>query len=161
MDEPNPTYGLPNDPTILATVGKIALRHGQLDNTLRMVIRQLADVSLEVALDGTAHQGSRELRERVRKLAKSRLGEGPALLQLDAILQRARLASDQRNDILHSVWGVADGRDFVRGKDKVFHPAPTVEELESCLKELMKLIDEIHYARFSGFLFEALDKRSA
>ena len=95
-------YGLPRDKKVLAALGTIALRHGQLENAMKMVIKDLAGVSKQDALDATAMQSSRELRDRIRKLAKQRIGEGPALVQLDALLHRAKLAADKRNELLHS-----------------------------------------------------------
>ena len=73
----------------LATIGKIALRHAQLDNQLRMTIKDLAGVTQNEALDATARQGSSELRKRVQKHGRKRLGEGQALVRLDDLLQRA------------------------------------------------------------------------
>jgi hypothetical protein len=73
---------IPEDQAVLAAVGKIALRHGQLDHVLRMTIKSLTGVSVNEAIDATARQGSRELRERIRKLARRRLGEGVALVSI-------------------------------------------------------------------------------
>jgi len=87
---------MPEDPAVLAAVGKIALRHGQLDHVLRMTIKSLTGVSMNEALDAPARQGSRELRERIRKLARRRLGEGVAIAQLEAILERCRRATEKR-----------------------------------------------------------------
>jgi hypothetical protein len=36
--------GLPEDQEVLAAIGKIALRHGQLDYALKMAVRSLAGV---------------------------------------------------------------------------------------------------------------------
>jgi hypothetical protein len=80
---------VPEDPAVVGAVGRIALRHGQLDYILRMTIKTLGGLSIQDALDATARLGSRELRERIRKLARQRLGEGAPLLRLEAILQRA------------------------------------------------------------------------
>jgi hypothetical protein len=87
---------MPEDPAVLAAVGKIALQHGQLDHVLRMTIKSLTGVSMKEALDATARQGSRELRERIRKLARRRLGEGVGLVQLEANLERAGDGEAQR-----------------------------------------------------------------
>src|ERR1700737_3647452 len=61
-DPPNPTHALPKDEQLLAAIGRIALTQGQLDNALRMAIKDLADVTKEQALDATARPGSGELR---------------------------------------------------------------------------------------------------
>src|SRR5262249_42307728 len=98
-------HALPTDKKILAAVGTIALRHGQLDNGLKMIIRDLTGVSTLDALDATAREGSRELRARILKLARQRLGEGPALVRLQALLTRARRASDKRNELMHAICG--------------------------------------------------------
>ena len=54
--------GLPDDQQVLAAIGKIALRHGQLDYVLKMAVRSLTGVSIDEALDATERQLSRELR---------------------------------------------------------------------------------------------------
>lgn len=161
MTDPAPTHAFPDDDHLLA-IGKIAVRHGQLDNALRMIVGQLAGVSKEQALDATARQGSRDLRERIRKLAKKRLGEGPALVCLDALIERASRMSDKRNELLHSVWGRDfEGQDYVRGGDHAFRPAPPLAELADFLEQLTKLLTEVIDARFFGFLYEALTSTSS
>ena len=96
--------GLPEDQRVLAAIGKIAIRHGQLDYSLRMAVRTLAGIEITEALDATARQTAGELRRRVRRLAQKRLGEGDALVRLDALLNRARGAAEKRNGLLHGLW---------------------------------------------------------
>jgi len=62
-----PKHKLPTTKALLAEVGTIALKHGQLDNALRMMVLSLIGMSREDALHATPMQGSRELRERVRQ----------------------------------------------------------------------------------------------
>jgi hypothetical protein len=126
-----------------------------------MTVMDLAGVTKDEALDGTARQGSRELRERVRRLGKTRLGEGPALVKLDAILRRAERATEQRNHLLHSVWGTNLDRDgnFLREPDHSFRPAPTAKELEKLSAEILDVVYSIITARLDGFLQVALKKR--
>jgi hypothetical protein len=152
------THALPEDDQLLAVIGRIALCRGQLDNALRMTVKDLAGVTKEETLDATARQGPRDLRERVRKLGRMRLGEGPALVRLDALLQRASRVTERRNQLLHSVWGRdIDGRgDYLRVEDHSFQPAPSVKELEELFIQLRSLLADFIDARFSGFLYEAL-----
>ena len=98
--------GLPESEKTLAAIGAIAIRHGQLDYAFKMAVKDLAGVSVVEALNATAKQGSAFLRDRVQRLAKRRLGEATALVKLDAILNRARQATNQRNDLLHSLWAM-------------------------------------------------------
>jgi hypothetical protein len=160
-EEPKVTHSFPND-EVLAAIGKITLSHAWLDNALRMTVMDLAGVTKEEALDGTARQGSRELRERVRRLGKTRLGEGPALVKLDALLRRAEGATEQRNHLLHSVWGRDLDRDgnFLREPDHSFRPAPTATELENLSAEILDAVYSIINARLEGFLKAVLKKKT-
>ena len=150
-------HGLPTDQSVLAALGKIALCHGQLDNQLRMLIMDLASVTKTEALDATHRDGSGQLRDRVRRLAKQRLGEGKALVRLQALLERAGRLTSKRNELVHSVWGtVLDGGPVIRSDDHEFRNAPTAEELETIVEQIDVVLDEFITARLEGFLFEAL-----
>src|ERR1700730_9932914 len=149
---------IPEDPTVIGAVGRIALRHGQLDYILRMTIKTLGGLSIQDALDATARLGSRELRERIRKLARQRLGEGAPLLRLEAILQRAAKATDRRNHLLHTLWAnELDGAPVIRDEDShTFRTIPTAEELDAVANLLAGITAELNTARLDGFLSEAL-----
>jgi hypothetical protein len=150
---------LPTDEKMLAAVGTIALRHGQLDNALRMTIKDLTGVDQTEALDATARDGSRELRERIRKLARQRLGDGATLLRLQALLTRAGRATDKRNELMHAVWGTElDGGPVMRGDGHEFRPAPSLTELQTLQEEITRIFDDLSRARLDGFLLEALKK---
>ena len=95
---------LPSEETVLGAVGHVAIRHGQLTNVLKMTVKSILGLPVREALDGTARQSFRELKRRVRHLAKQRIGDGTALICLDALLQRAQLMTDRRNDFIHSLW---------------------------------------------------------
>jgi hypothetical protein len=125
-----------------------------------MTIKTLARLEVGEAVDATAYDGSRQLRERIRKLARQSLGEGQPLLKLQALLERCRRATDRRNDLMHSIWAKElDGEPLRRGSDHNWHPLPTVEELQALAKELCHLTEALNTARLDGFLSEALAKR--
>lgn len=160
------TYGLPST-KVLAALGRIALRHGQLDNAMKMVMKDLLELKEEVVLDATAGHMSRELRGCLRKLAKQRLGDGRALVQLDALLNRADQVTKLRNDCVHSAWGTeysarAGVRGLVKGDTRhTFQKAPTLKELVKSAEELETILEDFLNARLGGFLFEALTKKPA
>ncbi len=149
---------------MLAALGRIALRHGQLDNVMKMVIKDLAGVTREEALDATSKQMSGELRRRIRKLAKQRLGEGRALVKLDALLERAQRATERRNELFHQTWGTektlgTDARHVViRDARHTFQKAPTLRELKASVDELENILEDLLNAQ-RGFLSEALKKK--
>jgi hypothetical protein len=151
---------IPEDKELLAAFGEVALRHEHLNHILRMTIKTLARLTLEEALDATSYDGSRQLRERIRKLARQRLGEGEPLLKLQALLERCKRATEKRNQLVHCVWAKElDGEPQSRGPDHQWQPLPTVEELSALAKELQLLTDSLNTARLDGFLSEALSKR--
>jgi len=153
------SHTLPTDKNLLAAIGTIALLHAHLDNALRMTIKDVTGLSKDETLDATARQGSRDLRERVRRLAKQRFGESTALVKLDTLLYRAGRATDTRNGILHSVWGTElDGDVMIRREDHSFEPGKSEEELKEFAEELRSIIWEFIYARLDddGFLSKAL-----
>jgi hypothetical protein len=156
-----PKYGLPNSEKVLAAIGRIAIRHGQLENALRRVLGDLAGVTENEALDATAFTNTRELRIRVRKLAKQRFGDGPLLVRLDSLLERARRASDGRNELVHSTWASENGKVVVRNARHEYLPMPKVEVLEENLKELTDITLELANSRSAGgFIEEAIKKSS-
>ena len=153
-------FHIPENPKILEALGTITLQHGHLDHILRMTIKTLGEVNVQQALDATAFEGSAVLRERIRKLAKLKLGEGNALLQLQALLERCRRATEKRNDLIHNIWArELDGDPQVRTKDHNWKPIPTIDELEVLSKELGLLINELNSARLDGFLSKAITAR--
>jgi hypothetical protein len=155
-------FHLPDDERLLAAVGKVAVRHGQLDYVLRMTVKSLANLGVREALDATERQGSRELRERIRKLANQRLGEGQPLVLLDGLLARARRASARQNQLLHGLWAAhLDGEAVLRHDDKNWNALPTAAELDAVAVDLNEIATAINFARLDGFLKEALDRRCA
>jgi hypothetical protein len=152
---------IPEDPAVVAAVGRIALRHVQLDYILRMTIKTLAGLSIKDALDATARLGSRDLRERIRKLARQRLGEGAPLLRLEAILQRAAKATDRRNHLLHTLWAhELDGVPVIRDEENhTFKAISTPAELDVVAGTLAEIASELNMARLDGFLCEALKQK--
>lgn len=153
---------IPEDPAVVAAVGRIALRHGQLDYILRMTIKTLAGLSIKDALDATARLGSRDLRERIRKLGRQRLGESTPLLRLEAILQRAAKATDRRNHLLHTLWAhELDGAAVIRDEDNhTFKAIPMPAELDAVAATLAEIATELNTARLDGFLSEALKQKN-
>lgn len=153
-------FHVPEDKELLAAYGELSLRHEHLTHILRMTIKSLADLEITEALDATAYDGAAKLRDRIKTLARQRLGEGEPLLKLQALLERCRRATEKRNDFIHSVWGKeVDGEAFRHTNDHRWHPLPTVEELSSLGNEILVLTNQFNEARLMGFLAEALAKR--
>ncbi len=154
------TFHVPEDKELLAAFGEVALVHEHLNHILRMTIKTLARLTPEEALDATSYDGSRQLRERIRKLARQRLGEGEPLLKLQALLERCKRATEKRNELVHCVWAKElDGEPQRRRPDHEWQPLPTIEELLALVKELQELTATLNTVRLEGFLSEALNNR--
>lgn len=153
-------FHVPEDKELLAAYGELSLRHEHLTHILRMTIKSLAGLEVTETLDATAYDGAAKLRDRIRTLARQRLGEGEPLLKLQALLERGKRATEKRNDFIHSVWGKElDGEAFRRTNDHSWQPLPTVEELNSLGNDILILTNQLNEARLTGFLAEALAKR--
>ena len=157
------TMDIPDDNSVLVAVGTIALRHSQLDYILRMTVKSILRISVREARNATARQGSRELRNRVRILAKQKFGEGETLVKLDALLNRARRATENRNDVLHSLWAQdRDGNAVIRDDDSdTFQPGPNKDDLETLANDLAIIASELNSARLDGFLKDLVKERDS
>lgn len=152
-------FHVPEDPTLLAAFGEVTLRHEHLTYIMRMTIKTLAKLDITEAIDATASDGASLLRDRVKKLAKARLGEGEALLKTQALVERCHRATDKRNEYVHSIWACElDGEAMCRDRNHRWRPIPTVEELKALSQELQSLTYELNQARLEGFIFKALTK---
>ena len=79
---------------------------------------------------------------------------------LQGVLARAGHLTDERNRLLHGVWGTElDGGPVVRGDDHNFRSAPSVGDLNDLEDGIAELLDEFVEARKGGFLQQALAKR--
>jgi hypothetical protein len=154
-------FHIPDDPAFLQAAARVSLTHAHLDYSLRMCIRTLANVSIEDALEATEYEGAAALRGRVRKLARMRLGEGTALVKLQALLQRCADATRDRNALLHNII-VADWlgeHPAMRGPDHSLIALPAATELEELADRITRLAVDLNHARLKGWLAEALESR--
>jgi hypothetical protein len=150
-------FHVSKDPDLLAAFGELTLRHVHLTYILRMTIKTLTEVEVVEALDATALDSSSLLRERVRKLARKRFGEGSALVKVQALIERCRRATEKRNDYVHSVWAQElDGAAMRRDSRNAWQSIPTIAELSGLSQEILGLTQELNHARLEGFIFEAL-----
>jgi hypothetical protein len=154
------TFHIPEDVALQQAFGVVSMSHAHMDYCLRMMIKTLASVSIEEALDSTAFVGSRELRDRISKLAKARLGEGQPLTKLRALLERCRRLTESRNELLHNIVArELDGPPFVRRADHTWGPVPTAAEVQQLAKSIESVVVELNMERLVGFIDEALGAR--
>lgn len=155
-------FHIPNDERMLAALGKVALRHEHLNHILKMTIKTIAELTPEQAMDALKYEGSRNLRQRINKLAKKKLGEGAPLLKIQAFLGRAKRLTEKRNQLVHGLWAEElDGDAGIMGTIGELNPLPSIDELNTLAKEIELLTEELNHERLDGFIKEALDDSSA
>jgi len=151
-------FHVPEDPEWLRAFGRVSVVHTHLDHILRMLIKTLANVTVDVALNATDAEGSATLRDRIKKLAKQRLGEGAALLGVQDIVERCRRVTERRNSLIHTTiasdWLDTEAMLYRAGFPAV--PLPTAQDLQSLEAEIGQLIGEINHVRLKGWLAEAI-----
>lgn len=152
-------FHMPNDPELREKVGVVTLRHSHLDHMLRMTIKTLGQVEVNEALAATGYHGSKTLRDRINKLAKQKLGEGTALLKVQALMERCRRATEKRNELVHGIWAAKSGaapKSLSTGNK--WKPLPTKEQLSELDLELASLANELNKARLKGVIADAMKK---
>jgi hypothetical protein len=153
-------FHVPSDVRLLAAFGEVALRHEHMNHILKMTIKSLTGVTPAEAIAATTFESSAQLRERVRKIARKRLGDGAALVKLQAILAHCKRLTERRNELVHGLWAQElDGEANVRDSYGGARPLPTVEELQGLARELEHLTGRLNFERLEGFLRDALDTK--
>jgi hypothetical protein len=151
------SYHLPEDVTLLAAFGAVAIRHSQLEHALTMMVKTVAELSVEEADAATAELGVAEVREIIKRVAKQAWGECPALLKTRGLMTRAKRLSSRRNDLLHGLLAQElDGRPMKRSREKGWEPIPSADELNALANEIYELIHEMNHERLEGFIATAM-----
>jgi len=81
-------------------------------------------------------------------------------VQLRALLERARVATAARNELLHDLWvQELDGGEFLIGGDKPRRRLPSVEQLDELPDEIKGILVALNCGRLEkdAFLLVALD----
>jgi len=145
------------DANTLQALGLVALRHGQLEYALRMVIKSLTGQEVLPALESTFRKSVWQLRKTIVETAEKELGPGAHLEKLGELIDRAEVASDKRNKYLHSLYAEElDGDPMLLGDNHKWEPVPTPEQLTELAGEIISIANELHEARIHGFLKEAI-----
>lgn len=153
------SFHVPQNNEMLAAVGEVAIRHEQMNHILKMTVKSLTGVTPAEALKATMYQGSEQLRDRVRKNARKKLGEGAPLVKLQALLADCKRLTEKRNELIHGLWAQElDGDAHIRDGYGNSRPIPTLDELRVLAQELEQLTGRLNFERLEGFLFQALLK---
>lgn len=155
------SFHVPTDQSLLSAFGEVALRHEHMNHILKMTIKSLTGVTPGEAIAATMFESSAQLRDRVRKIARKRLGDGAALVRLQALLGHCKRLTERRNELVHGLWAQElDGEAHVRDAYGGTKPLPTADELLALAREMEQLTGQFNFERLEGFLKQALERRS-
>jgi hypothetical protein len=153
---------LPQHPGLLEALGRLAVAHTHLELILRYTVKTVAGVSLRDGLDATEGERTSDVRRRIKKIFVQTKPTEAEVVKLDALLNRARLLSEKRNDFLHSAWSETDDGQAVRKRegDHRWVSAPSKEDVDAVAAEIMLVAKEINDARLRGFIYEVVSRKT-
>jgi hypothetical protein len=97
--------GLPNR-VVLQAIGAVTIRHSELEDTLRMLLRTFLQISAEEARLYFARIGPARLRERLEREVLRVFRGSDVLTRLRDLLMRCENISNRRNQWVHALYGV-------------------------------------------------------
>jgi hypothetical protein len=151
------SLSLPHDPAEVVAIGKVAIRHGQLDHGLKLTIKSIRRISVEQALTETRRKSPHQLRALVEEHARNRFGEAPNLVRIRELLHRARQATDHRNSVLDELWATESDGAPIHAPERHPMALPRVAELKAVADNLFSVVKELDHERHRGCLREATE----
>jgi hypothetical protein len=146
------SLGLPKDPAVLVAIGRVAIRHGQLNHGLKLTIRSIRGISVEQALAETKRKSPHQLRALIEEHARDRFGEAPTLVRIRELLHRSRKATDHRNSVLDDLWATESDGAPIQAPERRPRALPRVAELEAVADNLFSVVRELDHERHHGCL---------
>jgi hypothetical protein len=158
------SFADPQDPEIVKAIGVIALRQARLDYSLRMVVQSLSTLPPDRRPKITFRVCSRDLRERIVRLARERFGSDDVLSYLEAALEECETATARHNEIMHRIVArQIDGarNASMKNDSREEKPAPSAEEFRGLSDAVTQLVDNLDDGRMHGYLHEAMQRHGA
>jgi len=141
------------DPALLAGLARVVITHSQMDEVMRLTIKDLAGISItDPGYDRLVKGGAKDLRQKIAKKAKERFPDIPELHHKFAgILAKAEDVTEQRNVLVHGIWthSADDSQDqgpHIRDKG-LRYPIPTLEPIESWERAMKSVIVALNTLR--------------
>lgn len=120
------------DDALLAELGRVTLRHAQLEHALKLTLKRMFGISLNDRgyYDRVGKLMSRDLRDKISEAVDARLGQRSIQAQsLRQMLPAAERLTSRRNRVAHGNWVIkADGQTLIRDRARSY-PIPTAADL--------------------------------
>jgi hypothetical protein len=113
MANPTIVFNVPDQEQFLRAFCEVQVMHTHLEYTLRMTFGSVAGVDYRNAREATDGEGPAIVRKRIKKLARTTLGEGAALVKLQALINRCRRAGEVHQYVERAI-GVVFGDGALR-----------------------------------------------
>lgn len=146
---------IPTDDELLKAAGRVAFAHAQLELSLRYTVKTLTGMSIDEALDATDAMKAYELRDKIKGLFRQKTKDEVAKTKLDALLNKTKRLSEQRNKFIHRALAQdAQGQWVMKDERHAWGPPPSVGELNQLADEIAQVFNELNKARLHGFINE-------
>lgn len=143
------TFSVPDDPSLLAAIGELSIRHVHVDYMLKIMIKNFSGMALQPARIGLMRVPSWKLRKRVMELARDKGLPSRETALLEGLIETCRTLTSKRNRIAHGLVGKElDGDHVMAGDVGAFGPMPTLTELQQWSGQLealrITMVDFLH-----------------
>lgn len=130
---------------ILREVGRIVIRHGHVDHSLRNAIKRVLKVSIDDPILVKWTKGmTGNLHRNLRELIEQQLGDSDDAKMLYKVLDMAEELTASRNTLVHATWAhEKDASEPMLRDREALYKIPTIEELklvEEKLEDVMRLL---------------------
>jgi hypothetical protein len=155
---------LPDDPALLAALGRVSISHSFLDFVLRRTIKTLSGLTVEEGDRGLAYEGSASLRKMIRQIATRKFGKAAtATLKVNAVLVTCKQVTKKRNKLMHALCARYDDEDtpHLFAHDSIT-PMPPAAEINQLADEIWALAHQMNNSRLEpgGLIYDALQASS-
>ncbi len=147
---------MPEDATLLAALGAVAIRHAQLEHALRLTVRTLLGKTVDEIILWKPRAGPAKLREEIMKHAEPILRPGPVLAELGSLLDQIESLTERRNTVMHGVWIHDEHRGASLYRHGEMLPLPSAQELTELCETMHRNSVNLNESRLVGPLGEAI-----
>lgn len=159
------SLGIPDDPTMLRALGRLAVAHGNLEMVQIMCLKTLEGLAPDAALQKFRRCSARNVRIKIGDIVAGLAGPSDQKVheRLKELLRDARCASERRNAYLHRFWAKRSTGGWVTSPDEShWDPLPEVAAIEDLVGFIHKTMVELNQERFEGgIIFDFATRASA
>lgn len=151
------TFYVPEDGALLTAIARVAVCHGHLEYSLRMMIKSFRGISIPDAFKATQWWSASRLRREIVAAARKLFGTGTEVERIEEVLGRAAKLSEARNKIIHGTYAKElDGSPRFRDEQLRWQAFPRAPDVSALADDITALTREMNETRLQGWLGAAI-----